>query len=163
MRILILAFGLLVMLGCNKDDLSYISIQNETPVLIYAVSYSASYSDGDWIQPGVTDEFYSISIDHLNGFEYFSAYYDSLLVFLKDHEDQPVKFYKDGRTINYDPELNPFINRDVWQTRSFNRHLPGSSIESLEEKKIYEDYFSIEIAKILSLSESSLIESDPAP
>ncbi len=117
------------------------------PIPIYAISYSSDYSDGDWIQPGVYDEFYSISIDHLNGYEYFSVYYDSLIVFLKDHEDQPVKFYKDGKTINYDPRLNPFTNPDVWQTRAFNRHLPGSSFESLEEKQIYEDYFSIEVIK----------------
>ena len=44
----------------------------------------------------------------------------------------------------------------------FSRHLPGSSFESLEEKHIYEDYFSIEIAKIISLSDSTSINSDSA-
>ncbi len=157
MKILPLILILSILMGCNDDELSYLSICNETPVPIYALSYTSDYSDGSWIQPGVTDEFYSISINHLNGYEYFSVYYDSLIVFLKDHEDDPVKFYPDGTTINYDPALNPFINPEVWQTRAFSRHLPVSSFESMEEKQIYEDYFSIEIAYIISMSDSASI------
>lgn len=158
MRILTLILLLSILTGCDNNDLSYLSICNETPISIYAISYTSDYSNGEWIQPGVYNEFYSIGIDNLNGYEYFSAYYDSLLIFLKDFEDHPIKFYSDGRTINYDPELNPFINPDVWQTRAFNRHVPGSSNESLEEKQIYEDYFSIEVSKIISLPDSILID-----
>jgi len=152
MRALFIALILVVLAGCNKDDLSYLSICNETPIPIYAICYTSDYSDGDWIPPGTSDEFYSLNIDHLAGFDYFSLFYDSLVVFLKDHEEHPVKFYSDGVTINYDPELNPFINPDAWQTRTFFRHVPGSSFESMEEKQIFEDYFSIEASSIISLS-----------
>lgn len=153
MKVLLSIFILLVIAGCNKDDLSYLSICNETPIPIYATSYTSDYSDGDWIPPGISDDFYSININHLDGFRYFSLFYDSLVVFLKDHEEHPVKFYSDGKTINYDPELNPFTNPEVWQTRTFYRHVPGSSFESMEEKQIFEDYFSIEISSIISLSD----------
>ena len=153
MRALLTAFILVVLAGCNKDDLSYLSICNETPIPIYAVSYTSDYSDGEWIPPGTSDEFYSLNIDHLDGFRYFSLYYDSLIVFVKDHEEHPVKFYSDGVTINYDPEMNPFTNPDVWQTRTFYRHVPGDSFESMEEKQIFEDYFSIETSRIISLSD----------
>lgn len=157
MRFLTFISLLSLLVGCDNNDLSYLSICNETPLPIYAISYTSDYSDGDWIPPGVYDEFYSIGIDHLNGYEYFSAYYDSLVVFLKDYDDYPIKFYSDGRTINYDPELNPFTNPDVWQTHAFNRRVPGSSFESLEEKQITENYFSIEKSKIISLPDSILI------
>lgn len=163
MRVLPLTLLLLTFMGCNDDELSYISICNETPVPIYALSYASDISDGDWIQPGFTDEFFSISISSLNGFEYFSTYYDSLIIFVKDYEDEPVRFYSDGVTVNYDPKINPFTNPDVWQTRSFKRHLPESYSEGLEEKWIYEDYFSIEISKIISLRGINLTDSDPAP
>ena len=152
MRALFIALILVVLAGCNKDELSYLSICNETPIPIYATSYTSDYSDGEWISPGSSDEFYTLNIDHLDGFRYFSLFYDSLVVFLKDHEEHPVKFYSDGVTINYDPELNPFTNPEVWQTRTFYRHVPGSSFESLEEKQIFEDYFSIETSCIISLS-----------
>ena len=153
MRALFLALVLTVLAGCNKDDLSYLSICNETAVPIYAISYTSDYSDGDWIPPGNFDEFYSLSIDHLDGFRYFSLFYDSLVVFLKGHEEHPVKFYSDGKTINYDPDLNPFTNPDVWKTRTFYRHVSGTSFESLEEKQISEDFFSIETSSIISLSD----------
>ena len=153
MKVLLSIFILLVIAGCNKDDLSYLSICNETPVPIYATSYTSDYSDGDWIPPGISDDFYSININHLDGFRYFSLFYDSLVVFLKDHEEHPVKSYSDGKTINYDPELNPFTNPEVWQTRNFHSRVKGSSFEGLEEKQISEDYFSIEISSIISLSD----------
>jgi hypothetical protein len=162
MRILPLIILLITLMGCHDGELSYISISNETPFPIYALSYTSEYSDGDWIQPGLTDEFYSIGIGTLNGFEYFSAYYDSLIIFVKDYEDEPVKFYSDGVTVNYDPKLNPFTNSDVWQTRAFKRHLPETASEGLEEKWIFEDYFSIEISKIISLCETNLTDSDSA-
>jgi len=152
MRALFIALILVVLAGCNKDELSYLSICNETPIPIYATSYTSDYSDGEWISPGSSDEFYILNIDHLDGFRYFSLFYDSLVVFLKDHEEHPVKFYSDGVTINYDPELNPFTNPEVWQTRTFYRHVQGSSFESMEEKQIFEDYFSIETSSIISLS-----------
>ena len=152
MRALFIALILVVLAGCNKDELSYLSICNETPIPIYATSYTSDYSDGEWISPGSSDEFYTLNIDHLDGFRYFSLFYDSLVVFLKDHEEHPVKFYSDGVTINYDPELNPFTNPEVWQTRTFYRHVQGSSFESMEEKQIFEDYFSIETSSIISLS-----------
>ena len=153
MRALFIALILFVLAGCNKDDLSYLSICNETSIPIYAISYTSDYSDGEWIAPGVSDDFYSLNIDHLDGFRYFSLYYDSLVVFLKDNEEHPLKFYSDGVTINYDPALNPFTNPDVWQTRTFYRRVPGSSFEGMEEKQIFEDYFSIETSRIISLSD----------
>jgi hypothetical protein len=163
MRITPLIFILSLLWGCSDNEISYISICNETPLPIYARSYSSDFSDGNWIQPGVIDEFYSLGINDLNGYEYFSVYYDSMIIYVRGYEDDPVKFYSDGTTINYDPALNPFINPEVWITRTFQRHLPGKSTQSLEEKQIYEHYFSIEPGSILSLSESALIESDPAP
>jgi len=162
MRITSLLIILSVLVGCSNDELSFISICNETPIPIYAISYTSDFSDGNWIQPGVIDEFYSIGINNLNGYEYFSVYYDSLIIYVRDHEDDPVKFYSDGSTINYDPALNPFINPEVWITRSFQRHLPGKSNQSLEEKQIYEHYFSIELSSIISLSDYTFIDSDPA-
>jgi len=162
MRILPLAIILLILAGCSDDELSYISIYNETPIPIYALSYATEYTDGDWIQPGLSDEFYSIGISTLNGFEYFSVYFDSLIIFVKDYEDEPVKFFSDGVTVNYDPELNPFINPDVWQTRSYKTRLPESSTGDTEEKWIFEDYFSIEISKIISLADVNLTDLDSA-
>ena len=104
-----------VLVGCSDDNLSYISIRNETSIPIYALPYTAEYTNGEWIQPGLTDEFYSINCDCLDGFEYFSFYYDSLIIYIKDHDEKPVKFYKDGTTVNYDPTLNPFTNPEVWK------------------------------------------------
>jgi hypothetical protein len=148
-------FGIIVLMalfGCTNNDVTWISIKNGTTIPIYTLPYSSDFTNAEWIQPGVTDDFYSITCDCLDGFTYFSFYYDSLIVLLKDHEDDPIKFYKDGTTVNYDPALNPFINADVWHTKDFDRNLKSSGINTLEEKHIFEYYFCIEGAKIKSLS-----------
>jgi len=153
---------LLILAGCSNDELTWIAIRNGTSTPIYALPYSSDYSNGEWIQPGVSDEFYSINCDCVDGFAYFSFYYDSLIVYLKDHSEDPIKFYKDGTTINYDPLLNPFTNKDVWLTRDFERSLSGSVFNSVEEKHILEYYFTVDASSVKSinvLSESS----DPAP
>ena len=85
-----------------------------------------------------------------------------MIIFVKDYEDEPVKFYSDGVTINYDTKLNTFTNPDVWQTRSFKRYLPETASEGLEAKWIYEDFFSVEISKIISLCDAHLTDSDSA-
>lgn len=154
MRIFAAIFILVLLMGCDSNEVSYVSIRNDMPVPIYAIPYSSDYADGDWINPGVIDEFYSISINHLDGFEYFLAYYDSLIVYIKDHEKHPVKFYPDGTTINYNPELNPFINPDVWEIRIFNSFLRDATHQGLEETRVYEDYFNIEAEQVISLSET---------
>lgn len=154
MRILAAIVIFALLLGCDRDEVSYVSIGNDTPVPIYAIPYSSEFADGDWINPGDIDEFYSISINNLDGFEYFLAYYDSVIIYIKDHEKHPVKFYPDGTTINYNPELNPFINPDVWKVRIFNSFLREASNQDLEETTVYEDYFSIDAGYILSLSET---------
>ena len=161
MRIIVISFILSLLLGCADDKISYISIRNQTTIPIYVLPYASSFSDGGWIQPGVTDEFYSIEINHLNGYEYFTAYYDSLIVYIKGYDDEPVKFYKDGTTVNYDPDFNPFINPDVWVSHSFDTHLRSSGINTLEEKQIYEDFFSIDAKCVISLADS--VNLYPAP
>lgn len=153
--------GLILLMGCTNDDLSWISIKNETTTAIYVLPYSSEYTNADWIQPGVSDEFYSISCDCIDGFTYFSFYYDSLIIHLKDHDDDPIKFYKDGTTVNYDSKLNPFINPDVWQTKDFDRTVSGSYFKTLEEKHIFEHYFCVEEESVKSLSEPE--ELDPNP
>lgn len=161
MRGIIIAAALLILAGCTNDDLTWISIKNNTPTPIYVLPYSSDFTNGEWIQPGVFDDFYSINCDCLDGFSYFSFYYDSLIVYLKDHEDDPIKFYKDGTTINYDPKLNPFTNKDVWETHDFERHVSGSGFNTLEEKHIFEHYFTIDASCIKSINVTS--ESDPVP
>ena len=52
----------------------------------------------------------------------------------------------------YDPELNPFINPDVWYTKEFERASSGSAFNTLEEKHIYEYYFCIKEESVKSLS-----------
>jgi len=160
------AFSVLVILfllaGCADEELSWISIQNETSIPIYALTYSSDLSDGDWIQPGVADDFYSINCDCLDGFEYFSFYYDSLVIYMKDLENEPIKFFKDGSSINYDPLLNPFINPDVWQTRDLEKHVPGSFFESSDDIHIFDHYFSIDAENIESLHDTIPGELDPA-
>lgn len=151
MKGIILAVTILILTGCNNDDLTWISIKNGTGTPIYALPYSSDFTNGDWIQPGVYDEFYSINCD-LDGFTYFSFYYDSLIVYLRDHEEDPIKFYKDGTTINYNPELNPFINKDVWLTHDFDRHLSGSGFNTQEEKHIFEHYFTVDAASVKSIN-----------
>jgi hypothetical protein len=147
------------LMGCENDDLSWISIMNDTTSPIYILPYSSDFTNAEWIQPGVTDEFYSINCDCLDGYAYFSFYYDSLIVYLKDQEDQPIKFYQDGTTVNYDPKLNPFTNPDVWKVKDFDRHLSGSSNNTLEEKHIYDHYFCIESEFVESLCELEESES----
>jgi hypothetical protein len=154
MKTLAFILALTILWGCNNDDYSYISIRNQTTIPIYVLPYASEYSDGDWINPGFTDKFYSIGVDHLNGYEFFCVYYDSLIVYLKDHEEDPVKFYSDGTTINYDPALNPFKNPEMWTTRSFNELESGSAFENLHEREISEDYFSIDYNSIISLYSS---------
>ena len=144
--------------GCAKDELSWISIQNKTSIPIYAQPYSSDFTNGEWIQPGLADEFYSINGDYLDGFEYFSFYYDSLIIHMKDHDEDPIKFYQDGTTENYDPTLNPFTNPDVWKTRSFERHLPRSAFNTLEEKHIVEHFFCIDAEDVKSLCDTIIHE-----
>ena len=78
---------------------------------------------------------------------------------MEDHADDPIKFYKDGTTVNYDPELNPFINPDMWQMQHFDRAVAGSGFNTLEEKHIYEHYFCIRAEHVKSLGVEN--ESDP--
>ena len=162
MRGVAIIFLVFLLAGCSNDELSWISIRNDTSIPIYVLPYSSDYTDGEWIQPGIVDDFYRLNGDFLDGFAYFSFYYDSLIVFLKDREETPVKFYKDGTTVNYDPTLNPFINRDVWKSRNFDTHLSGSSFNTLEEKHIFESYFCIDGEKIKSLSDTITMELHPA-
>ncbi len=162
MRGVAIIFLVFLLAGCSNDELSWISIRNDTSIPIYVLPYSSDYTDGEWIQPGIADDFYRLNSDFLDGFAYFSFYYDSLIVFLKDREETPVKFYKDGTTVNYDPTLNPFINRDVWKSRNFDTHLSGSSFNTLEEKHIFESYFCIDGEKVKSLSDTITMELHPA-
>lgn len=154
---------LFLMVGCGNGDLSWMSIRNLTDVSIYTQPYSSEFTNGDWIEPGGLDDFYSINCDCLDGFEYFSFYYDSLIVILKDHEDEPIKFYQDGTTINYDATLNPFTNPDVWRVQEFDRYLTDSNSESAhQEKHISEHYFSITAEYITSLTDTIVQELNPA-
>jgi hypothetical protein len=153
---------LLLIAGCASDELSQIAIRNMTDVPIYALPYSSDFTDGEWIEPGFARDFYSIESDHLDGFGFFSFYYDSLIVYLRDHDDNPVKFYKDGSTINYDPTLNPFLNPDVWESREIKQSVRGTSVTELEEKRIFEHYFCIEAEKVKSLEDTVLHELNPA-
>jgi len=151
MRGLFLAIAMVILTGCSNDELTWISVKNGTGIPIYVLPYSEDFTNGDWIQPGVSDEFYSINCDCLDGFSYFTTYYDSLIVYFKDQGDDPIKFYKDGTTINYDPGLNPFTNRDVWLTQDFDKHLSGSNFNTLEEKHIIEHYFTVDAASVKSI------------
>jgi len=151
MRGFIWIMVVIVLSGCANDELSWISIKNDTAIPIYVLPYSSEFTNADWIQPGVSDDFYSLNCDCLDGFAYFSFYYDSLIVLMEDHDGDPIKFYKDGTTINYNPALNPFINEDVWKVQDFNRAVSGSAFNTIEEKHIYEHYFCIEEENVKSL------------
>lgn len=151
---------LISLTGCANNELTWISVKNDTTIPIYVLPYSADYTNADWIQPGVSDDFYSINCDCLDGFEYFSHYYDSLIVLMEGHEDDPIKFYKDGTSVNYDPELNPFINPDVWKVKDFDRAVSGSAFNTVEEKHIYEHYFSIREEHVKSLSMEDELDPD---
>ena len=152
MRGFIWIIVLIVLSGCSKNHLTYISIKNDTAIPIYVLPYSAEFTNADWIQPGVSDDFYSINCDCLDGYSYFSFYYDSLIVLMQDHDGDPIKFYKDGTTVNYDPELNPFVNPDVWRITNFERAVSGSAFNTIEEKHVYEYYFCIKEENVKSLS-----------
>ena len=152
MRGFIWILALIVMAGCANESQSWISIKNETTIPIYVLPYSSDFTNADWIQPGVSDDFYSISCDCLDGFTYFSFYYDSLIIHMEDHDEDPIKFYQDGTTVNYNPALNPFINEDVWKVQDFTRAVSGSAFNTIEEKHIYEYYFCIEEEQVKSLS-----------
>jgi hypothetical protein len=160
MRGFIWIFVLLIISGCDKNDQTWISIKNETTIPLFVLPYSADFTNADLIQPGVSDDFYSINCDCLDGFAYFSHYYDSLIVLMQDHDGDPIKFYKDGTTVNYDPKLNPFINRDVWRIQDFDRAVSGSGFNTLEEKHIYEYYFCIEEECVKSLSVGNASDPD---
>ena len=162
MRAVAILFLFFLLAGCNNDELSWISIRNDTSIPIYVLPYTSDYSYGEWIQPWVSDDFYSLNCDCLDGFTYFSFYYDSLIVIMKDAEETTIKFYKDGTTLNYDPTLNPFINPDVWKSRSFDRHLSSTSFNTLEEKHIFDTYFCIDAQSIKSLSDTITMELHPA-
>jgi hypothetical protein len=149
-------------MGCSSDDLSWISIHNDTRVPLYALPYSSDFSDGSWIQPGFKDEFYSINCDCLDGYEYFSFYYDSLIIHIKGQDEHSIKFYKDGTAVNYDPTLNPFTNPDVWKAHEFHQELPGTGFETATEKNILEHYFSIETEHVKSMADTVYFELNPA-
>lgn len=151
MRGLLGIIVLLALSGCSNNELTWISVKNDTSIPIYVLPYSAEFTNADWIQPGVSDDFYSINCDCLDGFTYFSHYYDSLIVLMQDHDEDPIKFYKDGTTVNYDPKLNPFINPDVWKIDNFDRAVSGSAFNTIEEKRIYEHYFCIKQESVKSL------------
>ena len=84
MRGFIWIIVLIILSGCAKNDLTYISIKNDTTIPIYVLPYSDEFTNADWIQPGVSDDFYSINCDCLDGYSYFSFYYDSLIVLMQD-------------------------------------------------------------------------------
>ncbi len=154
---------LFLLAGCGNDDLSLISILNDTDVPIYTQPFSSEYVDGGWIQPGAYDEFYSITCDCLDGFEYFSFYYDSLIIYMQDHDEDPIKFYRDGSAVNYDATLNPFTNPDVWRTRSYKSSPVGpTSNSTIQEQRIWDHYFRIDSEHIKSLADTVLQELNPA-
>lgn len=154
---------LLILAGCSKNDVSNISVRNLTDLPLYVQPYSSDFTDGGWIQPGLMEEFYTINCDCLDGFRYFSFYYDSLIIHIKDFEDQPIKFYKDGTTINYDPTLSPFTNPDVWRVKESHSEVQGKVIKSnYEERMIIEHYFCISTESIKSLREIEVKELTPS-
>jgi hypothetical protein len=149
--------------ACGNDEQSCISVRNQTDSAIYIQPYSSDFADGGWIQPGWMEEFYSINCDCLDGFKYFSFYYDSLIIHLKDHEEDPIKFFKTGRTVNYDPTLNPFTNPEVWKTREEERSLPGKVFKSnYEERTVIEHYFTISTEYIKSMKTNEVKELTPS-
>lgn len=152
----------MILSGCAGNEQSWISIRNETELPLYALPYTSEFSDGKWIQPGLTDDFYSIDSDCLDGYSYFSFYYDSLIVYLEGFDDDPIKFYRDGSAVNYDATLNPFTNPDVWQKREFDCNMPGTFFNTLEEKHIFEHFFSINSASVKSLRDTVLRDLYPA-
>ena len=154
---------LVLLAGCMNDELSWISIRNQTEVPLYALPYSSDFTEGEWIPPGEADEFYSINCNCLDPFGYFSFYYDSLIIVMKDFEDDPIKFYKDGTTVNYDATFNPFTNPNVWKTKEFDlSKTEGPPDLAYDSKHIFEHYFSISTCFIKSLSDTIVLELNPA-
>jgi len=147
--------------GCSGDELTWLSIHNDTTSPIFALPYSASQTNGDWIDPGSIHEFYSLGCDCLDAFEYFTTYYDSLIINIQDHE-VPVKFYVDGTTRNYNPTLNPFTNPEVWRSHEIERSIPGNDIEGDKLKTVYEHYFSFKTDHVKSLADTIIHELEPA-
>jgi len=153
---------LVFLAGCVNDELSWISIHNQTDVPLFALPYSSEFTEGDWIPPGEADEFYSIN-DLLDPFNYFSFYYDSLIIYMKDLEDDPIKFYKDGTTVNYDATFNPFTNPHVWNTNEFDLSVAeGPPDLNNDSRHIFEHYFSVSTCFIKSLSDTIVLELNPA-
>lgn len=156
-------FVFVLLVGCTSDELSSISVRNLTDIPLYVQPYSSNVSDGDWIQPGLMEDFYSINCDCLNGFRYFSFYYDSLIIRIKDMEDQPIKFYKDGTTINYDPTMSPFTNPDVWRVRESQSEMPRKVIKSnYSDRIVINHYFCISPELIKSMKTVEVKELTPA-
>ena len=62
--------------------------------------------------------------------------------------------------MNYNPELNPFVNPDVWKVKDFDRAVSGSASSTLEEKHIYEHYFSIRQEHVKSLNVEDKLDPD---
>ena len=62
MRGFIWIIVLIALSGCGKNDLTWISIKNDTTIPIYVLPYSDEFTNADWIQPGVSDDFYSIKL-----------------------------------------------------------------------------------------------------
>jgi hypothetical protein len=153
---------LLLLVGCSNNEMSWISIQNDTSIPIYALPYTSAYTSGDWIHPGFSGEFYSINCDCLDAYEYFSFYYDSVIIYIKGYDHDPVKFFKDGKTVNYDPTLNPFTNPGVWKSHEIERNLPTNGSEGHEMRQIMEHFFSIKTESVKSLADTVMYELNPA-
>jgi hypothetical protein len=162
MRGVFVGLILVFLASCNVDEISYVSIRNDTGIPILALPYSSDLTEGEWIQPGVTDEFYSLNCDCLNGYDYFSFYYDSLIVYLKDHDQHPVKFFKDGTTINYNPTMNPFTNPEIWQSQQFRENVQLTALEGTERRTILEHFFPIDARHVKSLSDTIRFPLNPA-
>lgn len=142
MKQVLIIIGILIMMGCSSNDESWLSIENSTDMDIFAIPYTEEFSHGTAIPSGEKDEFFTLSCDCLDGYTYFSTYYDSLVIFFNNEEETPVKFYSDGRTINYDSIQNPFINPLVWNYRVFEEEY-YTEINSVETRMIYEHFFTI--------------------
>lgn len=163
MRRYALILMVFLMAGCMGDDLTRLSIRNDTSTPIYALPYASDFTEGKWIPPGTFNDFYSIGCETLDAYAYFSLYYDSLIIYMKESDDRPIKFYRDGTTSNYDPTLNPFTNPKVWNERKYSRYMSGSTFNTLEEKNIFEHYFCIDPGYIKSLNDTVVRDLNPAP
>ena len=43
--------------GCNNNEMSSISVRNLTDIPLYVQPYSTDFTDGNWIQPGLREDF----------------------------------------------------------------------------------------------------------